>query len=332
MSTMFATTYPHRTSGLVLYGTFAKAWWNNNEPSRSYAAERESFLKLVAEEWGLGTLSKMYAPSIADDEHQVQAWGRFERLSVSPGAAIQMYRMAFDSDVRSLLPIVRVPTLVLHRRGDRIVNVGAGRYLGEMIPGAKYVEFEGNDHFPWIESDEIVDEVEEFLTGVRHGPVPDRVLATLLFTDIVGSTESAERLGDRRWRDLLARHHEAVRRELSRFRGQEIDTAGDGFFATFDGPARAVHCACAIREALSELGLSIRAGLHTGECETLGTKVSGIAVHIASRVLGHAEPSEVLVSSTVKDLVAGSGLAFVDRGKHTLKGVSDEWRLLAVEM
>lgn len=332
MCMLFAATYPQRTSALVLYGTFAKAWWNPTDPSRSYAEARENFLKTVSAEWGQGTMSKMYAPSIANDERLVQAWGRFERLSVSPGAALAVYRMAFDSDVRHVLTAIRTPTLVVHRSGDPIVRPSAARYLAEHIPGASYVELPGGDHFPWIgDFDAICNEVEEFLTGFRQGPEPNRVLATVLFTDIVSATERAVELGDRHWRILLEHHHSLVRREIQRFRGQEVDTAGDSFFATFDGPARAIRCACAIRDAVTSLKLIIRAGLHTGECEVMGDKISGIAVHIGARVMSQAGPGEVLVSRTVKDLVAGSGLRFVDRGVYALKGIPDEWRLFAVD-
>jgi class 3 adenylate cyclase len=240
--------------------------------------------------------------------------------------------MNAEMDVRHVLPAVRVPTLLLHSVGDRALDVRGSRYMAERIPGAKYVELPGSDHLPWGEdADQILDEVEEFLTGVRHGPEPDRVLATILFTDIVGSTEKAAAVGDRRWRDLLEGHHRVVRRELGRFRGQEVDTTGDGFLATFDGPARAVRCARAVSDGVRPLGLEVRAGLHTGEIELHDHKVSGLAVHIGARVAAAARPGEVLVSSTVKDLVAGSGLRFRDRGVQSLKGVPGEWHLFALE-
>jgi class 3 adenylate cyclase len=239
--------------------------------------------------------------------------------------------MNAEIDIRDVLPAIRVPTLILHSLGDPGIDVRGSRYMAERIPGAKYVELPGSDHLPWVsDGDAILDEVEEFLTGVRHGPEPDRVLATVMFTDIVGATERAAALGDRRWRDLLDAHHALVRRELTRFRGREVDTAGDGFLATFDGPARAIRCACAISDGARQLDLEIRAGLHTGECEQVGDKVGGIAVHIGARVAAMAASHEVLVSSTVKDLVAGSGLRFADRGVQTLKGVPGEWRLFAV--
>jgi class 3 adenylate cyclase len=253
-------------------------------------------------------------------------------MGASPAAAAELSRMSYEIDIRHILPAVRVPALILHTTGDRTVDIAASRYLAERIPGAKLVELPGVDHLPWADgADRILDEIEEFLTGVRHGPEPDRVLATVLFTDIVEATQRAAALGDRRWRDLLEGHHGLVRRELGRFRGREIDTAGDGFLATFDGPARGVRCARAVSEGVRALGLEVRAGLHTGEVELQGDKVSGLAVHIGARVAGAAGPGEVLVSSTVKDLVAGSGLQFRDRGIQTLKGVPGEWHLFALE-
>jgi class 3 adenylate cyclase len=228
--------------------------------------------------------------------------------------------------------VVRVPTLVLHRGDEVCVEIASGRYLAERIPGAKFAELEGVDHLPWIgDQDAFLDEIQEFLTGVRPVPESDRVLATVLFTDIVGSTELASRLGDRAWQDLLDRHHALVRHELARFRGREVDTAGDGFFAIFDGPGRAIHCACNIRDGVRQFGIEIRAGLHTGEVELTGDKIGGIAVHIAARVAATAQAGEVLASSTIKDLVAGSRIRFSERGTHILKGVPGEWRLFAAE-
>jgi class 3 adenylate cyclase len=242
-------------------------------------------------------------------------------------------RMNSQIDISGILPTIRVPTLVIHRANDATINVEGGRFLAQHIPGARYIELAGTDHIPSVGDsvDEIADAIEEFLTGSR-APVPvDRVLATVLFTDIVGSTEKAAALGDRRWRDLLANHHATIRRNVARFRGREIDTAGDGFLATFDGPARGVRCACAIADEIRPLGIDVRAGLHTGECETNGDDLRGIAVHIGARVAALAGPGEVLVSGTVKDLVAGSGLRFIDRGGQALKGVPGEWRIFAVE-
>jgi class 3 adenylate cyclase len=262
---------------------------------------------------------------------EVEWWRRRARAAASPGAAKALILMNSNIDVRGILSAIHVPTLVLHRRGDRDSRPEEGRYIAQRIPDARFVELEGEDHVPWIDSDQILDEVEEFLTGVRRGPDIRRVLATVLFTDIVGSTSRAVELGDRRWHNLLEQHHATVRRELGRFRGNEVDTAGDGFLATFDGPARAVRCAQAIRSALRPLGIEITAGAHAGEVEVDPEgAIAGVAVHIGARVAGLAQPGEVLASSTVKDLVAGSGLEFDDRGIHELKGVPGEWRLYAV--
>lgn len=239
--------------------------------------------------------------------------------------------MNVEIDIRHILSTIRVPTLILHCLHDRAIDCGASRYMADRIPQAKLVELPGPDHLCWLsDADTVLGEIEEFLTGVRHGLEPDRVLATVLFTDIVGATERAAALGDRRWHDLLDSHHNFVRRELARFRGREINTAGDGFFAAFDGPARAIRCACAISEGVQTLGLSVRAGLHTGECEVIGSEIGGIAVHTGARIAALAGPGEVLVSSTVKDLVAGSGLSFSDCGTKSLKGVPGEWRLYSV--
>jgi class 3 adenylate cyclase len=236
-------------------------------------------------------------------------------------------------DISDIVPTIRVPTLVIHRTEDVTINVEGGRFLAEHIPGARYIELPGKDHIPFVgpNAGEIADAIQEFLTGSRAPIEVDRVLATVLFTDIVGSTEKAAVLGDSRWRKLLEDHHVTIRRNLSRFRGREIKTTGDGVLATFDGPARGVRCACAIAEEVQPLGIDIRAGLHTGECEVIGDDVGGIAVHIGARVASLAGASEVLVSRTVKDLVAGSGLRFVDRGSQTLKGVPGEWQIYAVE-
>jgi len=333
MCVLFAATYPERTLALITLGCFAK----RRDPDDDYpwaptAENREETAVDVEQNWGYLRPEDVeyYAPSRVGDEQFVRNLERYLRRGASPGAAAALLRVNSYIDVREVLPTIRVPTLILHRTGDHDANVAEGRYLASKIPSAKFVELAGDDH--WIaagDTDAIVDEIEEFLTGTRPAPEANRVLATVLFTDIVGSTERAAELGDRRWRDLLAAHDAAVRRELERFRGREVDTAGDGFLATFDGPARAVRCAIRTGEALSELALEMRAGIHTGECELDGRRIRGIAVHIGARIAALAAPGEILTSHTVKDLVAGSGLRFEDRGVHKLRGVPDEWRLYA---
>jgi pimeloyl-ACP methyl ester carboxylesterase len=332
MAMMFAATYPTRLSALVLYGTFARLLRAPDYPIGMPAEVLGRFLEQVEQSWGTGTMSADYfAPSLARDEAFRHSWARFERLAASPAGIKALIHMLYETDARHMLPVIRVPTLLVQREGDRVSRVEGARYIAERIQGVKYVELPGADHFPWVgDTDAVLDEVEEFLTGARRGPEPDRVLATVMFTDIVGATERAVGLGDRRWRDLLDRHHALIREQLARFRGREIDTAGDGFLATFDGPARAVRCAVAIAREVRRLGLEIRAGLHTGECEVLGDKLSGIAVHTGARVASLAKPGEVLVSATVKDLVAGSGIVFEHRGVQTLKGLPGEWHLYAV--
>jgi pimeloyl-ACP methyl ester carboxylesterase len=330
MCLLFAATYPERTRAAIILGSYARRTWAPDHPWAPTEADQEAFIEEVARDWG-GTVGlAARAPSQVGNEAFSRWWSTYLRMSASPGAAKTFTRMNAQIDVRDVLPLVQVPTLIVHRAGDRAMSVEGSRYMAERIEGARYVELPGEDHLPFVgDQDQILDEVEEFLTGVRRGPEPDRVLATVLFTDIVGSTERAAELGDRRWRELLEAHHAAVRGELERFRGREVDTAGDGFLATFDGPARAIRCATAIRGAVERLGLTIRAGLHTGECELHGNNVSGLAVHMGARVAALARPGEVLVSSTVKDLVAGSGIEFDDRGVHKLKGIPGDWRLHA---
>ena len=330
MSLMFAATYPERASALVLCGSYASM---KADPWAVVHEQFETFLRVLETQWGEGVLVPINAPSRRNDEAFVQWFGRLERAVASPGAILALMRANYEIDVRHILPSIQVPTLILHRKGDSTVPVEAGRYLAQHIPGAKYVELPGGDHllqaFDQDVLDLLLDEVEEFLTGARHGPDPDRVLATVLFTDIVGSTEKAAQLGDRRWRDLLEQHNDIAHRELAHFRGREVKSTGDGVLATFDGPGRGVRCARAICDSVRALGIELRAGLHTGECELLGDDVGGIAVHIAARVAAQAGPGEVLVSSTVKDLVAGSGLEFEQRGRQALKGVPGEWELFA---
>ncbi len=328
---LFAATYPDRTSALVLYASYAKGTPDEEYPWGLSPETDQLFLQILAERWGRDVVAAgTVAPSVSKDE-RFRRWLARHQRSTSPGSAIAWYRMTREIDIRHVLPAIRVPTLVLHRTGDRLIYVGASRFAAERIPGAKYVELEGIDHVPYAgDQDSLIDEVQEFLTGIRPAPEPDRVLATVLFTDIVGSTARAADLGDRRWRDVLDGYYAAVRRELDRFRGREVKTIGDGFLATFDGPARGINCARAILDSGRSLGIEIRAGLHTGECELMEGDVGGIAVHIGARIGAMSGPGEVLVSGTVKDLVVGSGILFEDRGLHELKGVPGEWRVFAV--
>jgi pimeloyl-ACP methyl ester carboxylesterase len=328
MSILFAATYPERITALALYGTFAKRIKSPDYPWAPSPDDRRRELENLERNWAERMDLDQLAPS--EDDAFKDRLATYFRRSASPGAAVTLMRMNTEIDVRDVLPVIQAPTLVLHRKDDLDVNVEEGRFIAERIPGAKFVELAGDAHTLWGgDTDAVVDEIEQFLTGTRRGREPDRVLATVLFTDIVGSTEQASRIGDRRWGELLERHHAIVRRHLERFAGHEIDTAGDGFFASFDGPARAIRAACAIRESVQPLGIEIRAGLHTGECERMPEKIGGIAVHTGARVAGAASPGEVLVSSTVRDLVAGSGISFDDRGEHELKGVG-AWRLYSV--
>jgi pimeloyl-ACP methyl ester carboxylesterase len=332
MSILFATTYPARTSALVLYGTYANRVRDSESPWAPTMEQHRAFLDAVQREWGGPTQAAIWAPSVADDERFKRWWGQYLRLGASPAAARAVLEMNLEIDVRGILSAIRVPTLILHRIGDRRIDVGGSRYLAERIPNARLVELPGIDHLMWVgDADAIVDEVEEFLTGTRHGAEPTRVLATVLFTDMVESTSRAVQLGDVRWRTLISDHDRLVREELTRFRGREIDRRGDGFLAIFDGPARAISSALSIVDRTHELGIQVRAGLHTGELDVIDSGVAGIAVHIGARVMSLAGPDEVLVSSTVKDLVAGSGLSFSEKGTHELKGVPGSWRIFRVE-
>jgi class 3 adenylate cyclase len=326
LSALYAATYPERVTALVLAGV-AAAGWETISPEN-----RPLFLDAIENRWGDGTLMELYAPSQAGNPAFAEWWARMQRSAVSPGMARQLMEMITETDLRAVLPTIGAPTLVTHMRGDRVVPVELGREVAELIPGARFLVYPGEDAYAWAKETGL-DDIEEFLTGRRNArpPEPDRVLATVMFTDIVGSTERASQLGDGPWRVLLDRHNQTVRHELATWRGTEIKTIGDGFLATFDGPARAVNCAAAIVDSLAELNLPIRAGVHTGECELLDDDVAGIAVHIGARVMERAGPGEVLASSTVKDLVFGSGLRFSDRGVHSLRGVPDEWRLYALE-
>jgi class 3 adenylate cyclase len=330
MSLLYTATYPERTSALVLYGSYAKRSWAPDYPFGWKDEQWQRVLDDIENNWGtqqsLNVAMRM--PSVTGDPNAAERIASYFRAAASPGAAAAIVRMNRDIDVRRVLPAIRVPTLILHRTADRVIDVGHARYLAQHIPGAKLVELAGEDHTPWLgDRDAVLDEVEQFLTGGRRVQEPDRVVATVLFADIVGSTERAAALGDRPWRELLGAFYVKVREVLQQYRGREINTAGDGFLAAFDGPARAIRCAGAIRDTVRSLNLEVRCGLHTGECELVGNDLAGIAVHTGARVAGLAAPGEVLVSQTVRDLVAGSGLILEDHGTHALKGVPNEWRL-----
>ena len=332
LSLLFAATYPERVRALVLAAVYAKRTWSPDYPWAPTPEERARHRAELERNWAGDMDLATMAPGALRDPALLRRVTTFFRRSASPGAASALIRMNTDIDTRSILPTITTPTLVLSRTGDRDVSVEEERWIAGQIPGSTFVELPGDDHLPWLgDTDGLLDEVEAFLTGERPRPDPHRWLATVLFTDIVDSTARAAALGDRHWHDLLERHHALVRRELDRYGGTEVDTAGDGFFATFDGPARAVRCASAIVDAVRELGLEVRAGVHTGEVEGGDGAVRGIAVHIGARVAHEAGPGEVLVSSTVKDLVVGSGLRFRERGRTELKGVPGEWQLYAVD-
>jgi len=335
MSALFAATHPDRVTALVLHGAMGRTTEAPDYPWASPAeALRESAAEFIAPYWGRQPegIMELFAPSLVGEPQALELTARFERSAASPAMVQQIFEMFLDIDVRAILPTIHVPTLVVHRRGDRVVNRRAGKELAAQIQGARYVELPGIDHLPWAgDAEGVLGEIEEFLTGARSAPEPDRVLATVMFTDIVASTERAAQLGDARWRELLSAHQAAVRDALTRFRGREVKTLGDGSLATFDGPARAIRCGHAISEAARSSGLEVRIGLHSGEVELMDDDVGGIAVHIASRIGALAAADEVLVSSTVKDLVAGSGIRFADRGTKQLKGISDERRVFAAE-
>jgi pimeloyl-ACP methyl ester carboxylesterase len=338
MSLLFAATYPERTAALVLRSAYPRTMW---APDYPWGRSEEEYRREVDRDLGLfrsrdEALEAVLARGLQfEDADQAQQWIDYYRWSGSPGAVEALALMNKEIDVRHVLPAIRVPTVVVHGSQDTLVPIDVARYVADRIPGARLVEVAAGHLATGRAAVEMQEVVESFLTGIWEAggweeAEADRVLATVLFTDIIGSSEKAAALGDRAWRDLLERHHTLVRRQLVRFRGKEVDTAGDGFFASFDGPARAIRCACAIVDSVRELGLEVRAGLHTGECELVDGKVAGIAVHTGARVAAHARPGDVLVSSTVKDLVAGSGLTFEDRGTHELKGVPGEWRLFTV--
>lgn len=328
----FAATYPARASALVLYGSYARVLEDTDYPvglPRELVAQGAEH---IVERWGTGVGLNAFAPSIGDDPRAREWWARMQRMAAGPGDVRAIMNSYYLIDVRYALPTVSIPTLILHRKGDRLVPVELGRHLADKILDAKYVELDGSDHFFWTENaGAILEEIEEFLTGVRHGPEPTRKLATTMFGDIVGSTELAARVGDSAWRELLQRQDAMVRRTLDRFSGREVKTLGDGFLATFEGSTSAIRCAGAIRDGATGLGLGVKLGIHTGEIELIGDDIAGIAVHIAHRVADLAGPGEIWVSATVPGVVAGSGVEFLDRGAHGLKGVPDEWRLFSVE-
>ncbi len=332
MSMVFAALYPERAAALVLRSTSPRFAVGPDWPWGWTQEALAPQLDVVEQNWGTGSVLPFFIQGVADDERAREETARFERFAASPGAARQLLEMNVQVDVRSVLPSISAPTLVMHRSGDPVAPVEGGRYAAEHIAGATLVELPGDFHLsarPGVE-DEAMDVVEQFLTGTRGDHEIDRILATVLFTDIVGSTERASALGDRGWHDLLDRHDRLIRNEIERFRGREIKTLGDGFLAAFDGPGRAVRCARAITEEARRIGVEVRCGLHSGECEVRDDDLAGIAVHIGARIGGLAQPGEVLVSTTVRDLVIGSGINFDDRGEHDLKGIPGAWRLFAV--
>jgi pimeloyl-ACP methyl ester carboxylesterase len=330
LAVLFAATYPQRIRALTTAGIFAKRVWSPDYPWAPTPEERARSIEQVELDWGGTSWLIDLVPSAASDEQLLRRLASYLRRSASPGAAAALMRMNTSIDTRSALPLIQAPTLVLHRTGDRDAKVDEGRWIASQIPNARFVELPGDDHIPWVGDAELVlDLVEEFLTGTPPTHPMDRQLATLLFIDLVASTETAASLGDHAWRDLLGRHQSEVRRQLARFRGRELDTAGDGFLACFDGPARAIQAAIAIRDVTERDGLQLREGIHTGEVEVHGEKFAGIAVHIGARIAAAASTGEILVSRTVRDLVSGSGLEFQDRGLFQLKGVAETWQLYA---
>lgn len=331
MSLLFAASHPGRTAALILLGTFARIRRDDGYAIGIAPQVFERNVETIMATWGEGYLPRFVGPSLSVDPAMLQAVARYERLAASPRVAVDLLRLAFETDVRNVLPSIHVPTLVLHRREDPFVPVANGRFLAERIPDARFVELPGTDHLFFAgDCDRPLDEIQEFVTGSRHGEDAERLLTTLLFTDIVNSTALVAARGDQAWRDLLDSHDAFVRRELRRFRGREVKRTGDGFLACFDGPARALRCARAIADGVPSLGLEVRAGVHTGECDVRGDDLGGIAVHAAARIQALAAGGEVLASSTVKDLVAGSDLAFEPCGEHALAGLPGRWPLFRV--
>jgi class 3 adenylate cyclase/pimeloyl-ACP methyl ester carboxylesterase len=332
MSALFAATHSDRTQALIMYGSYARGSAADDYPWAPALDQVDAAAEMIDAEWGRGLWLDVYAPSAAADPEFSRWWARYQRVAASPTMAKAVIRLAAEIDIRDVLPTISVPTLVLHRSGDLLWPVEGARFIAESIPGAQFIELTGADHFPFAgEVDPLLDEIESFLTGTRHAPDPDRRLLTVLFTDIVQSTEQLAKLGDRRWRELLGQHDALIRAELKRRSGREVKTTGDGFLATFEGPARAIECAQEIVAAAPGLGIEIRAGLHTGECEVVGDDVAGMAVNIGARVGALAGGGEVYVSGTVKDLVVGSGLVFSNHGEHVLKGVPGVWPIYRVE-
>ena len=332
MCALFAATHADRTAALIMCGSYAHWIRDDDCPWAMTREQHEAAAAAFERGWGTPIGFKTVAPTSSADERYRNWWARYLRMGASPGAGIALYRMNYEIDIRKLLPAIHVPTLLLHRVGDRLINVEASRYMVRNIPGAKLVELPGDDHLVFLgDSEAVVGEIQEFLTGARAPEAQETTLATVMFVDIVGSTEKAAERGDARWRDLLTAYHQAARQEINRHRGQLIDTAGDGIFASFDGPARAIRCARAIGDRAGSFGLQTRAGVHTGECQIIGEKLAGMAVHIGARIAASARTGEVLVSSTVKDLVAGSGLRFSDLGRRELKGVPEMWQVFAVQ-
>jgi class 3 adenylate cyclase len=331
-SLCFAAIHPERTSGVVTYATPPRFRQSEDYPWGLDDQAAQIFFDITERHWGDPMLLSVVAPSARDQPGFADWFAQLQRASVSPGAAAAWLRDLAELDIRDVLPTVTAPVLVLNRKGDPVVDPRAGRYMAEMLPNARFVELPGDDYVFWVgDADAVIEEIGQFTTGSRIGPETNRVLATLLFTDIVGSTEVASRLGDRGWRELLDEHNALVRRQLDIYRGREVDTAGDGFFAVFDGPARAVRCARSLSTEVRSLGVDIRAGVHTGEVEMRPDGIRGVAVHVAARIMALAAPGRVWASRTVKDLVAGSGLVFADRGLHQLKGITDEWQVFEVE-
>jgi pimeloyl-ACP methyl ester carboxylesterase len=332
MAALFAATYPDRCISLILVGACARWLRSDDYPEGRPREVAEAYGKIWIDGWGSGASLNVLAPSLAKDDRFRRWWGRFERFSVRPGMVAPIFEAINETDVRAVLPAITVPTLVLHRDHDRLIDVANGRYLAEHIPGARYVELAGDDHIYFAgDADALLDEIEEFVTGSRGMHDPDRILATVMFTDIVSSTEHAARLGDRRWHDLIEAHDRLIHNQIAVYRGRTIRSTGDGVFAAFDGPARAIRCALAAVDAARTLDVEIRAGLHTGECQLQGDDLAGVTVHIGARIADLAGPAQVLVSGTVRDLVVGSNIGFHYRGVEALAGVPGEWRLFTVD-